>query len=319
MKKIVFILVALMFAAPALADVDITMAQVGDTNEVIISITSTETNLVRAYALDIKLAPYLDSINPVVLEVTALNPGYWVFPGTIQIDPDGNITNLGSPVAEYDDLQSDTLGGLDSNGVTVELASLYAPPIPTDPNAPVQNGALLSVKVSDDACITITANVSRAGASGVVMEDPDDDPTVNLPAELCIEVVPPVTDCYAGQPDYDEWVLVGEPNCWCNTRQCHGDADGNIHGSPLFGEYYVGAPDLSIFLSAWKILEPPKGPGIASVTDGICADFDHLIHGSPLFGEYRVGAPDLSIFITNWKILEPPKGDGIPADCLDLP
>jgi len=41
---------------PAQADVYITAAQVGDTNEVIISFDATsETNLVRAFALDIKL------------------------------------------------------------------------------------------------------------------------------------------------------------------------------------------------------------------------------------------------------------------------
>src|SRR4030043_1284920 len=183
MKKILFVLVTLMFAAPALASVSITMAQVGESNEVIISVTSTETNLIRAYSLDIKLTANGGDPDPKVLEGSVLNPGYWVFPGTIQIDASGNVTNLGSPVAEYGDLPQDTLAGLDSNGVTVELASLYAPVGPGSPNAPAQNGALLSVKVSGDACITVTANESRAGASGVVMEDPAANPTVNLPGE----------------------------------------------------------------------------------------------------------------------------------------
>ena len=209
MKKFLFVLVALMFAAPAMAAIDIEMAQVADTNEVIISITSDEANLIRAYGLNIKLTQntaVADSDpDPNILEVTALNPGYWVFPGTIQIDPDGNVTNLGSPVAEYGDLPSDTLAGLDSNGVTVELASLYAPVIPDSPNAPAQNGALLSVKVSGSACMTITANVARAGAKGVVMEDPDEDPTVNIQGELCFEVASDECECYG---DYTGDIVV---------------------------------------------------------------------------------------------------------------
>jgi len=318
MKKIILVLVVLVFAAPAWADVVITAAQVGDTNEVVISFDAeTETNLVRAFSLDIQLD---DDAN--VLSVGNINPDYYIFPGTIQIDTSTTppTINYGTPVAEYGDLPSDTLPGLGSNGITLEMGSLYAPTGPGSPNAPDKSGDLLSIYVSKPAdfqtCLTITGNVARAGSKGVVMEDPDEDPTVSATG-CCVDFPP--EECYYGQPDYDEWVLVGKPDSWCNKRQCHGDADGNIHGSPLFGEYYVGAPDLSIFLSAWKVLEPPKGTGIASVPNGISADFDHQIHGSPLFGEYRVGAPDLSIFISNWKVLEPPKGPGIPDDCLDLP
>lgn len=202
MKKIVFVLVALIFAAPALAEVTITIAQVDDTNEVIISVNNDDTgNLVRAYSLDIKLTPNGGG-DPNILEVTALNADYYVFPGTIQINADGDVTNPGTPVAEYGDLPSDTLAGLDSNGVTVELASLYAPVGPTSPNAPANggNGALLSVKVSGSACITVTANVPRAGASGVVMEDPDQNPVVSIPTSttpLCIEVATDECECWA--------------------------------------------------------------------------------------------------------------------------
>lgn len=243
MKKILFVVVALMFAAPALADVDITMAQVEDSNEVIISITSSETNLIRAYSLDIKLTENTEvpgsDPDPNILEVSLLNPGYWVFPGTIQINAEGEITNPGSPVAEYGDLPSDTLTGLDSNGVTVELGSLYAPVGPGSPNAPVQNGALLSVKVSDSACITITANVSRAGASGVVMEDPDEVVTVNLPGTLCIEVIT-------------------GPVCWTYPGQAMGDTNGD--GT-------VNIADLMAVRQSWmkSAPDPLYNP---------CADFD---------------------------------------------
>ena len=260
MKKIVFLLVALMFAAPAWAVVDITMAQVGDTNEVLISITSDEANLVRAYALDIQLTSNGGDDDPNILEVTALNPGYWVFPGTIQINADGDITNPGTPVGEYGDLTSDTLAGLDSNGVTVELASLYAPAIPDSPNAPVQNGALLSVKVSGDACITITANVSRAGAKGVVMEDPDEDPTVNIQGMLCIDAVDV------------------QPTCWVGT-ECAGQpvGDATCDGSVNLG-------DLLALKAAWGKAAPWTPPYC-------CADFNQ---------SDAVNLGDLLILKANW-------------------
>jgi len=264
MKKILFVLVALMFAAPAWAVVDISMAQVEDGNEVIISITSDEANLVRAYGLDIKLTQNTAVVDsdpdPNILEVTALNPGYWVFPGTIQIDAGGNITNPGSPVAEYGDLTSDTLAGLDSNGVTVELASLYAPVGPSSPNAPVQNGVLLSVKVSDSACITITANVSRAGATGVVMEDPDEVVAVNLPAELCIEVI------------------TEQPTCWTPT-ECAGQpvGDATCDGA-------VNLADLLALKAAWGQAAPWTAPYC-------CADFNQS-------GAVNLG--DLLILKANW-------------------
>lgn len=243
MKKKVFVLASLVFCVPARADVTITMAQVDETNEVIISVTSTETNLIRAFALDIKLTPNGYSKDPHILEVTAINPGYWVFPGTIQINPEGKIINYGSPVAEYGDLPSDTLGGLDSNGVTVELASLYAPVEPGSPNAPVQDGALLSVKVSDFCCITITPNVSRAGPTGVVMENPDEIPAVIFSPPLCIGFF----------PRYDCWL---EYEC---AGQQLGDAtcDGNIN-----------LADLLALKAAWGKTAPWTPPYC-------CADFNH--------------------------------------------
>jgi hypothetical protein len=290
-----------MFAAPALADVTISMAQVGDTNEVIISITSTETNLIRAYGLDIKLTqntavPDSDP-DPNILEVTALNEDYWVFPGRIQIDPDGNITDLGSPDAEYADLPSDTLAGLDSNGVTVELASLYYPVGPTSPNKPVQDGALLSVKVSGSACITVTANVSRAGASGVVMEDPGEVVTVNIdPPTLCIVVD---EGCFnSGHPDYAEWAnVVGKPTSWCYKYQCYGDADGINNGNPFTGYSRVRVEDLNILISGWKVedyVDEETHPWIA-------ADFDRTLNGNPFTGYSRVRVEDLNILVANWK------------------
>jgi hypothetical protein len=117
--------------------------------------------------------------------------------------------------------------------------------------------------------------------------------------------------------DYFEWLLVGKPACWCYPRQCHGDADGLKQGSALTGYMYVGTNDLAILISGWKILEPPKGPGLSG--NMICADFDHAKQGSALTGYMRVGTNDLSKLIAYWKVLEPPKGPGVDPNCLNCP
>ncbi|MHC4158673.1 MAG: hypothetical protein ACYSSO_06305, partial [Planctomycetota bacterium] len=63
-------------------------------------------------------------------------------------------------------------------------------------------------------------------------------------------------------PNYTEWLTVGEPNCWCLPRQCYGDTDDATGGTKKGGYFRVGATDLSILGANWGILEPPKGSGI---------------------------------------------------------
>jgi hypothetical protein len=204
MKKILFVLVALLLTAPAWAAVDITTA-VDGTNpcKVIISFdASSEPNLVRAFALDIQT----NDVNIIAVEL--LSTDYVIHPGTIVIDTSGNVTDYGSPVAPESDLPSDTLAGIGTSGVTIEMASLYAPVGPSSPNAPAPSGQLLAVTVDDDCTVTVSANVSRAGSTGVVMESPDEVVTVNMPAPL------DVTGC-------------GGPLCWTFAGQKCGDTNGD--------------------------------------------------------------------------------------------
>jgi hypothetical protein len=130
-------------------------------------------------------------------------------------------------------------------------------------------------------------------------------------------------DCFAGplvtQAEYDDWVLFGKPDCWCYANQCYGDTDGNKEGGKFTGWWYVGSADITLLSAAWKVKEPPKGPGIATITDGICADFDHQKEGGKFTGWWRVGSGDITIMSTNWKVKEPPKGVGLPADCVTSP
>ncbi|UCG58908.1 MAG: hypothetical protein JSU70_05220, partial [Phycisphaerales bacterium] len=146
------------------------------------------------------------------------------------------------------------------------------------------------------------------GGAGM-MRDPDG-----------LQLVAPPEECFPDcHPDYPEWVTVGKPPCWCYPRQCHGDTDGSRGGSAKAGYYYVGPTDLNVLVPVWLLREPPFGPGIASVPNGICADFAHDQGGSSKSGYYRVGPSDLNILIANWLKKEPPLGPGIQPDCLDCP
>jgi hypothetical protein len=243
MKEIVIALAAIIVAAaPTMASVDITLTQVGDTNEIIISYdaTSEAPNLVRAFALNIQLHN-----DAKILEVTGISSDYYIFPGTIQIDSQGNVTDFGTALADYNDLPGDTLPGLDSNGITIEMASLYAPVGPGSPNAPAKTGDLLSIRISKDTCLGITANVPRAGATGVVMEDPNEEPTVVLPVVFCTLVC-----CHP-------------PVCWDNVNECAGQGFGD---ATCDGAVNLG--DLIALKAAWGQSAPWTPPFC-------CADFDH--------------------------------------------
>jgi hypothetical protein len=277
----VLLLTIVCTTVPARADVNITAAQVGETNEVIISFDATgETNLVRAFALDIRLD---NDAN--IVSATGLSADYWVYPGTIQIAADGTVSSYGSIAAEYGDLPGDTLvGPPDGNGVTLEAASLYAPVGPGSPNAPAKSGDLATLIIDKDCLLCISANVSRAGATGVVMENPDEVVTVNYPVCIEVNVPEPITDeCMKDTaPEFPEWEQWGKPLCWCYARQCRGDADGI-----KTGPFWVAIPDLNMFRAAFN----KSDLVLENVVNGICSDADHI-----KTGPFRVAIPDLNIF-----------------------
>lgn len=303
MKKILIVFVALLFTVPALADVNITAAV--DAEEsclVIISFdASGEPNLARAFSLNIQAD---NDAN--ITEVLLLNAEYDIHPGTIVIDTSGIVQDQGTPVAPQSDLPSDTLAGLDSNGVTIEMASLYAPVGPGSPNAPSPSGDLVSVRVDADCTLTITANVSRAGPAGVVMESPDEVVVVNLPGPITVTACAIL--CYSSQPDAAEWDLLDQPECWCYARQCRGDADGLPYGK---NAYWVSLPDLAVLKVAWGLTKEQIAGQVETTTgmEYACADFDHLPYGKNV---YRVSLPDLDILKLNWSSATTP-GDCLPG------
>jgi hypothetical protein len=285
MRKLFLMLAVLLVASAAYAaDVTISCEQVGDTNEAIVSyLASKDVNIPRAFALNIQL-----DNEETIYSVTPEDPCYWVYPGQYPSDPNG-------PVGNPDD-SSDTLPGIDTNGVTIEMASLHSPPgNVSNPNAPGLGGELLSIMVTGSCNMAISGNAARGK---VVFYDATNDDDIGR------DVVYTGCEIYTGclakdDPNWSEWDDLGQPECWCWPRQCHGDADGITEGKELFR---VGSYDLGILKDAWQ-----KTAAQLTGNDA-CADFDHVAEGKELF---RVGGFDLGILKANWHKLD---GE-IPADC----
>jgi hypothetical protein len=151
----------------------------------------------RAVGLDITA----DS-GAVITAVNDVNPAYWVYPGSIDINESGVIEGYGSAVADVCEYPTGTLPGLNSYGTTVEMGSLYS----GDANAPDDSGVLLTLTVDSECTVTVTNNERRGG---VVLEDPDADPGDNLPIE-CQVVLDACGDC---PEDCSSW-NPGVPDGW---------------------------------------------------------------------------------------------------------
>jgi hypothetical protein len=133
------------------------------------------TGKVRAIALDITVGG-----GAVITNVTDINTDYHIHPGSIVInagdpnDPgDGAISDYGSAVC--DSSYPGTEGGIGTNGVTIEMASLY------ETTAPPQSGLICKIVLDSYGQVCVTENTIRGG---IVMEDPLAPSNDNLPACL---------------------------------------------------------------------------------------------------------------------------------------
>ncbi|MCK5473710.1 MAG: hypothetical protein KAI59_06720, partial [Planctomycetes bacterium] len=261
-KSIIFVLAMCLFAAPAMAAVDITCSDDGSGVVTVSWDKNAEPNMVRAFALDITV-----DNGATITAVNDVNVDYGIYPGSIVI-VGGAVTEDGSPVADVNDGPAGTtLPGLDSNGVTVEMGSLYV----GDGNAPDASGDLFTFTVDGDCNVTIVENVVRGG---VVLEDAEVAVDINAPVyEVAIECMKSTA------PEYASWLAWGKPACWCYPRQCRGDING-LKGGP----FWVQLLDLSALVAAYGKLDA------ALPVDGICADLNHLKSGP-----FRVNLLDLNI------------------------
>jgi len=297
MRKMILALAVVLLAAPAWAAVTISVTKISDTKVAINYNATTESQLVRAFALDVTVTDG----NIVDINDYAVGDdvhGYGIFPGNfslyITVLPNGTVDNWDdpnyTPVAPADD--PGALGGIGTSGVTLEQGSLY------DANAPAKSGMLCTVTVSAGTkTLRVNGNAIRGN---IVMEDASEV----VPVEVVYLFV---TDCFPTTfTTYADWVTYGKPKCWCNTAidaaatgnyQCDGDGDGLFEG---FNKYRVFSKDLGVMVSQWK-------KKIAEITNP-CADFDHKAEG---FNKYRVFSKDLGVLVANWK----KKDAALPGNC----
>lgn len=304
MKKLALILAVALLAAPAFA-AKVTVVPAGPLTADIMYDNGGQD--VAAYAIDIALSTgEISEISNFHVGVsTSTTPGYGIFPANfdryITVNGQGDVDNWG--VAGYTPLADVNDKGVKVGGFTIELGALYK----GDANKPANTGRLCTIKVTAGCTATPTVNEIRGG---VVLSSASAASFTGVPGVILGD------ECITPEkPDYNEWVAMGKPDCWCFSTHCRGDADGLKEGTVKGGYKRVFINDLNVLIAGWNILEPPQGPGISTVPGGICADFDHAKEGTLKGGYKRVFINDLNILIANWNILEPPQGVGIPKDC----
>lgn len=210
MKKVIFALVLLLVTAPSFAAVNITCSYSGNEVTVRYDASAEAPNNVRAFALDITLdnGVIYEASKPISGIPIYQNDDYDIYPGSIDInDTTGEIDDYGTTVADPCDAPSDTKGGYGTSGVTIEAGSLYAPTGAGSPNAPASSGVILQFWVCDDCNVSIAENTIRGG---VVMEDPDYNPTVNLSGvSIDMHKFGTCATCY-GDYDGNTWVRTND-------------------------------------------------------------------------------------------------------------
>ena len=148
MRRIASILIGLFLCGSAWAGVTITLTKVSDTKVAIGYNATTELQLVRAFALDVTVTGGT-IVGIADYKVGDDNHGYGIFPANfsryITVNPTtGEVESWDDPnytlVAPPD--TPGALGGLGTNGITIEMGSLY------DANAPAKTGVLCTVTVT---------------------------------------------------------------------------------------------------------------------------------------------------------------------------
>jgi hypothetical protein len=180
------VLAVILITSPAKAAVYINCTDLGNGVIEFSYDFSEEPVRIRVFAFDIRVS------SGRITSVGNLSPYYWVYPGSIEISPSGEIVDFGMPVCSG----FCAIGGLGKSAMTIEMASLYAPVGPTSPNAPPPTGVLFTFTISEACNITIEANVCMAGTTGVVFEDPVHTATVYAPGLQ--GALPPVPGEYGG-------------------------------------------------------------------------------------------------------------------------
>lgn len=308
MRKVLPFLLVIALAMPALADVAVTVSDAtGGVAKVDLTISGA---VVRGVAIKVTvtgadLADVAD-VTDVMADFNTYIDYYYSNSGFLGAMVDENdLPGDGAHCVA----NPDAAGVLTALPATVFSISLGALDNTGGQGGVTASGTLCKIKLSNfagsSASVCVEADALRGGIVG------DSLGTVSYGA--CASIAAPgPSECFNNNlGHYAAWVQFGKPDCWCYRYNCRGDANNAQEGNALGGFYWVGQNDLSRVIAAWQIKEPPKGPGIATIPNGICADFARDQEGNALGGFYRVGQNDLNILIASWQIKEAPKGPGI--------
>ena len=275
MKKIALVIVALLIAAPAMADVTIRATTDGEEAyngvfrleyEATGDDASGAYSLISGMAINVSITAGTMDINVGSYkadgESTNGSPGYGIYPGSIQFDVDKQVTSYGDPPAPAGDPGSE--GDLPGNACTVECGALYDDDaIPSA--APLATGVICSFTVSEDCHVDI--EIEGVHRKGIVMED-GSAPSATIPVETDVVVIPPVV----------------YPDCWDYLCQCYADSTGDCN---------VDGADFSDFRDSWGKTFPHEDYNP-------CADYNR---------DGTVDGQDFSAFRDNWGAI------GLTPDC----
>jgi hypothetical protein len=126
--------------------------------------------VVRAFALDVTVDRGLITgiSNYFKGDSTLSAQGYGIFPAAFRDSITvGAGTNINwevpgyTPLAVVSDRPADTLPGLNSSGVTLELGGVWDPAVPAA--VPPASGTLCTLEISQGANVSVAANLSRGG------------------------------------------------------------------------------------------------------------------------------------------------------------
>ncbi len=290
MRNIALAIVVLAVTIPAMGDVTITIDNVG--NKVTVGYDCNDGEVVRAFALKIDVNNGAFVVGSAASAVDPNVADYYIYPGSISftvVGPNTVIDQFGTPVAEQD-----------ANGGILEMASLYSENDP-DPNRwdpPADSNVLATFYVDcnmGQGTITLSEDSKRGG---VVLEDPNEAFTLNLPDPLgicteCLIVGQNIGCVDITQAMYDLWVTLGRPDCWCYPYHCMGDTNGDdkITAQDVIGTDGQGPPIYDGWLDSWNYAYHP------------CADInnDGKITAQDVIGSDGQGPPIYDGWLDGWN------------------
>jgi len=208
MKKIIAALVVLAIAIPAFG-VSFSITQISGSEARISYSGASEANPVRGFGIDVTV----DS--NAIVDYNNTSADYPIFPGSVQVDAAGNISSYGTPIGRDSD-HPDTQEGLDSGGVTLEMASLY------ETTPPATSGDLLDLEVDGDCNMSMAGNAARGE---VVLEDGSTGTTYPAPVRIWYSTL--------DAAEYQKWLTWGggnpanAPANWRNWCWKCGDVTGD--------------------------------------------------------------------------------------------